>query len=185
MSGTGAARQFAGDANLDARLNTVVQVADNLSVVPGEEARVVALANEALESAQRSGKSYYEAYARRVLAFCALERGDVLQAEIQALQALRLAHAQRDTDAIALGVELVGLVAGQKGEGVRAARLLGVVEAMRERIGLAMNPGWGTAVARMLAPVHQMLGDEAWALAVAAGHALGLEEAVAEALSEE
>jgi predicted ATPase/class 3 adenylate cyclase len=170
--------------DVDAMLNTFVQAAEDLMLVPGEEGRAVTLAEETVETALRAGKPYYEGYARRVLAFGALQRGDLAQAEEQALRALRLARDQDLTDDMLFGVEIVGPVAGRKGQTFKSARLLGAVASLKEARGLVADPLWSSAIEAMLAPARAALGEEQWAAAFAAGRALTLEEAVAEALEE-
>jgi hypothetical protein len=144
----------------------------------------MALATESVEAARRVGKPYYEVLAHRVLAFGALQRGDQAQAEEHALQALRLARDQDLTDDILFAVESVALVATRQGQTLKSARLLGAVKSRQEAVGLVEDPLWQAAVETMAAPAHELLGEERWAAAFAAGQALTLEEAVAEALEE-
>jgi predicted ATPase/class 3 adenylate cyclase len=170
--------------DVDVMLNTFAQAAEGLALVPGEEGRAVALAAETVEVAQRAGKPYYEVYARRVLAFGALLSGDLLQAKEQALWALRVARDQDLTDDMLFAVESVGLVAGRTDHSVKSARLLGAVATLRESIGLAADSLWRHAADVMVASARNALGEGRWAAAFAAGRALSLEEAVAEALDE-
>jgi hypothetical protein len=153
-------------------------------LVPGEEDRVVALAEEALETAQRVGRPAWEVTARRVLAVSALLRGDLLQAEEQALRSLRLARDLDLTLDMLTVAEIVGLVAGQTGDAVKSARLLGAAKALSEAAGMADDPDWEEPIEAMVAPAREALGQEQWAIAFAAGRSLTLEEAVAEALEE-
>jgi tetratricopeptide (TPR) repeat protein len=172
------------DDDVDVMLGIFVQAADCLLLVPGQEARAVALAEETLETAQRAGKPAYEVSARNVLAVSALQRGDAVQAEEHALQALRLARDQDLTWNTLHCVESVGLVAGQTGQAHKSARLLGAVASLAETAGIVDSPDWRAAVEAMVAPARDALGEEQWAAAFAAGRALTLEEAVAEALAE-
>jgi hypothetical protein len=137
-----------------------------------------------VEAAQRVSKLAFEESARLVLAFSALQRGDLLQAEEQALWALRMACDLDQTLSVLSGVETVGLVASRKGHAEKSARLLGAVAALREAVGLVADPLWHKAVEAMVAPGREVLGKEQWAAAFQAGRALTLEEAVAEALEE-
>lgn len=176
------ARAVTGDP--DTLLNTLVLVADSLCMVPGAEARAAVLAREAIALAQREGRPYYETFARCVLASEALRRGDPAQAEMQATRALRLARNLGLKDMALSGLEYLGLVAGCTGQGERAARLLGVVEAQRRRFGYAVLPAWRVTMDTLVAPARLSVGEVAWAAAAVAGRALSVEQAIAEALGE-
>jgi predicted ATPase/transcriptional regulator with XRE-family HTH domain len=65
----------------------------------------------------------------------------------------------------------------------QAARLLGAEEALREALGYQVWPTMRADHERTSAAAHAALGEEAFAAAWAAGHALPLEQAIAEALS--
>jgi tetratricopeptide (TPR) repeat protein len=172
--------------DVDWKLVALAQGADWLLQVPGQESRALALAEETLEMAQREGKQFYEAYARRVLAFGALQRGNVAEAEAQVVRALRLARDQGLTgEVMRYCVETAALVTGRKGQAETCARLLGAATALQEAQGLVAYPQWRAAVEAMVAPAREALGKAQWAAAFAAGQALSLEEAIAEALDDE
>lgn len=172
------------DDDVDAMLNTLVVAADRLLLVPSEEGRAVALAEETVELAQRVGKPYYEVRAHSILAYSALLHSDPVQAEEQALRALRLARDQGLTDEVLSSVESVGLIGGQAGHAVKSARLLGAVASLREAAGIVEFPNWQAAVETLVALARAELGEEPWAVAFAAGRVLTLAEVVAEALEE-
>jgi hypothetical protein len=177
------ARQLHVD--VDWKLAAFVQGADWLLMVPGRESHALALAEETLESAQREDKPFLEVYARRVLAFGALQRGNVAEAEAHVVRALRLARDQGlRGEVLWRCVETAALVAGRQGQAETCARLLGTATALQEAKGLVAYPLWRAAVEAMVAPARAALGEEQWAAAFAAGCALTLEEAVAEALEE-
>jgi hypothetical protein len=56
--------------------------------------------------------------------------------------------------------------------------------AEKQAAGTVTDPLWQAAAEAMVAPARAVLGEEQWAAAFAAGRALTLEEAVAEALEE-
>jgi non-specific serine/threonine protein kinase len=72
-------------------------------------------------------------------------------------------------------------VATSLGRPERAARLLGAAAAAFEAIGFRVPRHWEGRVVRLEAAARAALGDEAFAAAWAAGRALPLEAAVAEA----
>jgi len=71
------------------------------------------------------------------------------------------------------------------GQGARAARLLGAATAVREALGAPLPAHEQADVERFVAAGRAALGEEQWALALAAGRALSLNEAIAEALDEQ
>jgi DNA-binding NarL/FixJ family response regulator len=64
-----------------------------------------------------------------------------------------------------------------------AARLYGAADAQRESFGLPIEPQYQAEYERDVAVARSALGDAAFVAARSAGHALGPEQAVAEALS--
>jgi DNA-binding CsgD family transcriptional regulator len=86
-------------------------------------------------------------------------------------------------DLIAHGVFNVGVAADAAGEAEAAARLLGAGKALFERIGmpLAADQFNRELIDRHIASAREALGEERFAAAWAAGQALTLEDAVAEA----
>jgi non-specific serine/threonine protein kinase len=79
--------------------------------------------------------------------------------------------------------DLAGLAAAQ-GAAARAARLFGAAAAVRAAAGHSLEAGLRAGRARDLAAARAALGEAAFATARAAGEALPLEQAVAEALEE-
>ena len=68
--------------------------------------------------------------------------------------------------------------------GIRAARLLGAAEALREAIGAPLLYAWREEVHRGVAALRDALGEEALAAAWAEGRAMDWEEAADYALEE-
>jgi hypothetical protein len=66
----------------------------------------------------------------------------------------------------------------------RAARLFGAAEAVRDRLDVPLPPSQHAAHDRSVRTLRAQLGEEAFAAAWAAGRALSLEAAIAEALAE-
>jgi hypothetical protein len=67
------------------------------------------------------------------------------------------------------------------GEPEQAARLFGAAAALREAIGVVLRPVVHADYERAEAVARTALGDTAFAAAREAGHALSLEQAIAEA----
>jgi predicted ATPase/DNA-binding SARP family transcriptional activator len=105
-----------------------------------------------------------------------LERASALQAE-----ALRSFVALENAWGVAVCVDAFAVLAGERGHHVRAARLFGAEEAIRERARVAL---WPTIRAEHEAGVQataSALGEVAWARARSAGRALTQDEAISEA----
>ena len=68
---------------------------------------------------------------------------------------------------------------------VRSPRLWGAAEATRRLIGAPLPPNERPRYERLVAAVRTQLDEETFAAAWAAGQALSLEQAIAEALGEE
>ena len=113
----------------------------------------------------------------------ARRRGEVAEAEALQREALALYQELGDQRGCARGLEELASTAGVAGQGERAARLLGAAAAVRETIGAPQPPQEQTDVEQAVAAARAALGEEAWAAAYAAGRALSLEQAIAEALA--
>lgn len=118
------------------------------------------------------------------LAWLAQKRGEVARAEALQREALALARELGDTRRCAEALEELVATAGLAGQGARTAHLLGVATAARKTLGAPQPPSERTDKEETMAAARAALGEEAWAAAFAAGHALSLEEAVADALGE-
>jgi hypothetical protein len=99
-------------------------------------------------------------------------------------EALTLYQTLGDPRRCAVGLEGLASTAGMAGRGERAARLLGAAEALRETLGAPIPPHERADVERAVADARTTLGEEVWAQALAAGRALTLAQAIAEALDD-
>jgi len=79
---------------------------------------------------------------------------------------------------------LAGLagIAAASGQPERAARLFGAAEVLREPVGMPLPPAYRAAYERDVAAIRAQLDDTTLAAAWAAGRAMTLEQAIAEAL---
>ena len=119
------------------------------------------------------------------LSSVALRQGEVAQAEALGREALALYRDLGDPRRCAVGLEGLAGTAGMAGQGARAARLLGAAMTLREALGAPQPPHEQEETEQTIAIARSMLGEEAWAAALAAGRARSLEQAIAEALDEE
>jgi hypothetical protein len=118
------------------------------------------------------------------LGFAAWQRSKHGEAEALMKESVRRFTTIGSREGIAYCLEGLAAVAMSRLEGARAARLLGASEAVCENLELTLDPfeqalhGWTTAQTRT------QLGDEAFAVELAAGRALSVDEAAGYALSE-
>jgi len=109
-------------------------------------------------------------------------RGELAQAQLLGQEALTLSHELGNLHRCAESLECLARTAGTAGQGKRAARLLGAATALRETMGSPMPPPEQAVMEQIVAQERAELGEAAWAQALAAGKAITLEEAIAEAL---
>jgi non-specific serine/threonine protein kinase len=117
------------------------------------------------------------------LANLAFGRGDVAQAMSLYRESLAQAHAHGNARNVAYALPGLAGVAAAWGQPERAARLLGATEAQIEVLGITVFPSDRMVFGRVLAATRAGLPDDALAAAWAAGRALSLDEAVAEAMA--
>jgi predicted ATPase/DNA-binding XRE family transcriptional regulator len=140
---------------------------------------------EALSLARRAGRVDVEAYQLSDLGNVARRRGDLAQAAALHRQALELKRSLRDHRRIAISLEDLAALAVAEGRMERAARLLGAAGALRETIGTPLPVPERVVTEQTAAAARLTMGESAWAAAFAAGRALPLAQAIAEALGEE
>jgi predicted ATPase len=114
----------------------------------------------------------------------AWRRGELDQAEALEREALAMARDLGDMRRCAEELEQLVRTAGAAGRGERAARLFGAAAALREAMGIPLPAPDREEVEQAVAAARAALGEDAWAASFAAGQALSLEQAIAEALGE-
>lgn len=97
-------------------------------------------------------------------------------------ESLALRREQAHFPGMAASLGGLGRVAAMDGAHERAARLLAAADAIRKAGGVTVAPDERVDEERLLDTVRAGLGREAFAAAWAAGRALPIEQAVAEAL---
>jgi predicted ATPase/transcriptional regulator with XRE-family HTH domain len=174
----------AGELDLAATFLTVV---GTLALEQGDLERAQACCAESLAFARRTGAHYPEGGALACLADVARKQGDLIGAEVLGRERLlvwRRLGSPTDLVGALEGLALTVAAAGVGARAERVARLLGAVAAVRERVDAPQDPRRQTGVERAAASARAALGEAEWTAAFAAGRALSLEEAVAEALSQ-
>lgn len=113
-----------------------------------------------------------------------LEQGDDVGAERRFREALMLSQKTPLLTFITIGLDGMAMVMAARGQPLRAARLWGAAEALREATGEEPWPVFQRAIAAALAAARKEVSETAWATAWTAGRALTAEDAVTEALGE-
>jgi predicted ATPase len=146
----------------------------------GELERAQAAAIEGLELGRAQGDEGGQSLCLEVLSAVACRRGDAAGGRRYAEEALELYQRLEDPSGMAVSLLLLAGVAALGGQFERAGRLLGFAESM---VGHSetVSRGIQKDLNPVLAPARAALGEEAWLAAWAAGRALSLGEAVAEA----
>jgi predicted ATPase/class 3 adenylate cyclase len=156
----------------------------DLAVRQGDVERAVAMFTEALALFRQLGERQGIALCLINLGWVARLRGEVAQAEGLQREGLALFRELGDPRRCAEGLEQLANTAGAAGQGHRAARLLGAAGALRETLGAPQPANEREDTEQAVAAARAALGEAAWTVAYAAGKALTLDEAVAEALEE-
>ncbi len=147
----------------------------------GDTARAAGRFEEALESFRANENTYGIGFVLTNLAKTARKQNDYLRAAPLYAESLVLLHEHGDRWSIGGCLRGLASIAAATRQYARAARLWGAAEALREAIGAP--PLRSNARAQeAIAATRRGLGEEAFAAAWAAGRALTLAEAVAEAL---
>ena len=144
----------------------------------------MALVEESLEAAQRLGTPSDEAVPRQLLALIALRRGDLARAGALMAQALRLAWDYGFSGRLPDLLDEMALTAEGQGRVKQAARLLGAAARTFQITGVQPDRMRYPDIEAMKTRGQAALGEEAWHKAYAAGLALPLEEAIAEAFDQ-
>lgn len=165
-------------ALLPAALGNVGEVLRRL----GEYSAAAELVDE--QASLERARGYRRGLARALVDFGDLDlvQGNSTAAAVHYRQAMKEFHAAGDVTYLSFCLTGIALAAAKESP-LAASRLFGAAEALRDRIGLTMawlgEQRYGEAIAR----VRGALGEEAFAATWAAGRALELDDAVAEALS--
>jgi predicted ATPase/DNA-binding CsgD family transcriptional regulator len=117
------------------------------------------------------------------LGYASRDRGETARAATLFAAGLGLFAELGDRRIIALALDGVAGLAVARGQPGRAARLMGAAVAMRKADGLPVEPAFQDAHERAASAARAALGEDAFAANWAAGAALALPAAVAEAMS--
>jgi predicted ATPase/class 3 adenylate cyclase/DNA-binding XRE family transcriptional regulator len=160
---------------------TLIRLGEVMSL-QGDYARAVALCQESLTLAQERDDTLLVGWAFYALGTLAQRQAEPGQARAWLAKSLPVFQEAGDTIGIAAYLESMAEVVGLEGQPERLVRLFGAVASLRIRFGGAPYSAEQAAYQRLLLAARGQLGEGAYAVAWAAGQALTLEQAIAEAL---
>ncbi len=150
----------------------------DIALAQGRLADAAKLLARALEMSRAQGDIWMVGHVQAKLGHVEAKQGDFARA-LSAFQE-SLDVGRRLAEVMIIGVSLEGFawIASAQGCGERAARLIGASEGLRERIGGMLLPEWRADHDWGAATARSQIGDDAFTLAWADGHAMSLERAV-------
>jgi tetratricopeptide (TPR) repeat protein len=164
-------------------ISSVLNYLGDAAQLQGDYQRATTLFAEALALRQDLGDRRGSAAILGNLGDVALRQGNIVQAVALHTESLDIFRDIGWRQGIGWTLLDFSAVACALGQPERVALLLGAEEALREALGYQIWPTERTDYERTIAAAHTALGEEAFAAAWAAGHALTLEQAIAEALN--
>jgi predicted ATPase/DNA-binding CsgD family transcriptional regulator len=159
-----------------------LNIIGELARISGDDKRAKRAYEECLAVCQKTGEALRICYNYINLAYIAQHEGDHERALDLVRLALQLSRDRKDTRDIASFLVTFAGSISSLGQLQRAARLLGASEAALERMGSLHQPTDKPEHDRIVAAVRAQLDDATFAAAWAAGRAMTLDEAIAEAL---
>ena len=144
----------------------------------GDPGQATALLDESLALFREIGDSSNIAISLMNSALAALTQGD--HGRVQALgeESLKLLQKAQDTQHIADCLGIMASAAGARGSAKRAARLWGAAEALREEIGVPLQPEDRMVLDPYLATARSSLGEITWRTTLVEGRAMTPEQAI-------
>jgi predicted ATPase/DNA-binding SARP family transcriptional activator/DNA-binding CsgD family transcriptional regulator len=154
-------------------------------LVHGDPEQATALLDESLALFQEIGDSSNIAISLMYSALAALTQGDHERVRALSQESLKLLQKGEDKQHIPDCLEIMAGGAGAQGRAQRAARLWGAAEAMREDIGVPLQPEDRKLLDPYLTTVRTSLGEAVWQATLGEGRAMMPEQAIEYALSAE
>ncbi|HTX28079.1 MAG TPA: protein kinase [Streptosporangiaceae bacterium] len=169
------ARELGSEVRLAVALSNLGQ----LESAAGDFDRAAHVLQEALAIDQVKGDVFGVAIDQQSLAMVSLRAGRPQEASETLSGILDYVISCGDPDFLANVLELSACVAAELGDGLRAARLVGAAEALRQKTGLRMAPTDLVLLERFTGPARAGLGRDTWDAELAVGRALTQEQTAA------
>jgi hypothetical protein len=173
-------RSVADRRGVAGALNTLDAVEER----QGEYERAATLYGESLALRRALGDRWGVAASLANLGAVAYRQDEHAQAETLLAESLQLSYELGARPLLAAALEILVWVAQARGQPRRTACLAGAAQAVRDALGVPMPPYQRAGHDQSVATLYAALGEEAFALAWAAGATLSLERALAVALAE-
>ena len=157
-------------------------------MLEGDYERGAALNEEAVEICREHGYKGSLNYALDNLGWAALLEGDYERARTPYEESLVVSKELGDKIVASDSLEGMACISAAQGGALRAGRLFGAAEALREGVGAVpyqLNPEEESWREPYLAAARSQLGEDSWEEALAQGRAMSMEEAIEYALSAE
>ena len=154
----------------------------NLGVVEmeaGNLERATQVLHEALALARQEGDLRGAAIAQDSLAWVSLRAGRAREARDLLSGMVDYVVSCGDTEFLAEALETSACIAAELGEGLRAARLAGAAETLRQKTGIPVPQPDAALFERFLAPARAAIARQAWDAELAVGRALTQQQAAA------
>jgi DNA-binding CsgD family transcriptional regulator len=154
-------------------------------LVHGDPEQATVLLDESLVLFREIGDNSNIAISLMHATLAAMARGDHGRVRVLSEESLELLQRAGDRQHIADCLEIMAGGAGLRGRASRAARLWGAAEALREEIGVPLQPDNLQLLEPYITAARLSLGDVGWQAALAEGRAMMPERAIEYALSPE
>jgi non-specific serine/threonine protein kinase len=179
------ARRLLTEAGSAADVAVTLSEAGHLALAGGDHARARACYAESVALLRAGGGAARLAGPLAGLGAAALAEGDLGEAARRHREALELRRGHGDRAGVSLSLDGLAALAAARGQPAAAARLHAAAAALRAALGMPVPffPAFGVLVDRQVAALRRRLGAAAFDAAWAAGAALGVEAAVADALA--
>jgi predicted ATPase/DNA-binding SARP family transcriptional activator/DNA-binding CsgD family transcriptional regulator len=151
-------------------------------LVHGDPEQATELLEESRALFRDIGDSSNVAISLMYSALAALAQGDHERVQALSEESLKLLQKAEDRQHIADYLEIMAGGAGAQGQTHRAARLWGAAQALREDIGVPLQPEARKLLGPYLATARSSLGEVAWQARLAEGRAMMPEQAIEYAL---
>jgi non-specific serine/threonine protein kinase len=152
-------------------------------LVHGDSEQATVFLDESLALFREIGDSSNIAIGLIHSALAALTQGEHGQVQMLAEESLEFLQRAGNRQHIADCLEIMAGAAGAQGRAHRAGRLWGAAEALREEIGVLLQPEDRSVLDPYLSAARSSLGEAEWQVALAEGRAMMPEQAIEYSLS--
>ena len=166
-------REMGSDMRLAAALTNLGQTESDA----GNFDRATQVLQEALAIDRKHGDMLGVALDQQSLAGVSLRAGRARDAHDQLSGMVDYVVSCGDPELLATTLELSACSAAQLGEGLRAARLTGAAEAIRQKLGIPIKQPDATVIEGFLAPARAAIAPQEWDAELAVGRALTQQQA--------